>query len=70
MTNKQADTEHIKQKIKDKLNEAYSDILDHHNIESGDITPLQQADIEKSEAEVVESTVQWIQSRCNEVEEK
>lgn len=54
------DQEFIEDTIKKKLQEAYTEILEHYGIESGDITPEQLQEIGEAEEEVVEKTVKWI----------
>jgi len=58
-----ADHDKIEETIKEKLQEAYREILGHHSLHSGDITPLQQNGLENNEEELVETTTEWIESR-------
>lgn len=59
------DRDKIKEIIQSKLQEGYSEILSHHSLHTGDITPLEQEDIDSKEEEVVEATTDWIERRLN-----
>lgn len=50
----------IEEIIKEKLQEAYSEILDGHGIESGDVGIEEQIEFDKKEDELIETTKNWI----------
>lgn len=58
--------EQVEDIIEKKLQEAFSEILEVHDLETGDITPLQQAAIDQSRDELVEDVMCWIQTRLEE----
>lgn len=62
----QPDQDHIEEKVKSKLQEAYSDILEHHDIESGDITPQRQVAMDGAEKHIIELTTSWIEGQLQE----
>jgi len=59
------DEDKIKEIIQSKLQEAYGEILSHHSLNSGDLTPLEQDAIDSGEEEVIEATTDWIEGRLN-----
>lgn len=61
----QVDRDKIKETIQSKLQEAYGEILSHHSLHTGDITPLEQEDMDSKEDQVVEATTDWIERRLN-----
>jgi histidinol dehydrogenase len=58
-----ADKEKIREVMESKLQEAYTEILGYHNLQTGDITPLQQNKIEGEEDELVDSVTEWIERK-------
>lgn len=54
------DEEKVDAEIKSKLQEAYRELLDHHNIESGDIAPAEKERLDNAEDKVVEATENWL----------
>lgn len=58
-----ADSEYIKEKIEEKLQEAHRDILSHHDLRSGDISPLEQEVMIEKTNKLVEETESWIEGR-------
>jgi len=59
------DEEKIKKVIEEKLQEAYSELLEYHGISSGDIGAFQQVEIDKAEEKLVERVANWIESRIH-----
>jgi len=59
------DEDKIEEVIRAKLQEAYAEILTHHNLNSGDITPLEIMDMDSKEEQVVNVTQDWIEGRLN-----
>lgn len=59
------DKQEIEKIMEAKLQEAYREILSHHCLNTGDITPLQHNDLESNEEQVVKTAQKWIESRLN-----
>jgi len=62
-TTNEADHRFIHNKIDEKLREAFSQILERHSMDSGDIRPLREREIDEAQLEVKELTADWIESR-------
>lgn len=59
----EVDHEFIHNKIDEKLREAFSQILERHSMESGDVSPLREREIDEAKLELKELTADWIESR-------
>ena len=59
-SSEKVDREKIRDTIESELQEAYSAILEHHGVESGDITPLNLKEIDETEGELVDLVVNWV----------
>jgi len=56
----------IQDEINSALQEAYANILEKHNIDSGDIDPEQYSKIDAAEKSLVEATFDWVKKRADE----
>jgi transcription initiation factor TFIIIB Brf1 subunit/transcription initiation factor TFIIB len=59
----EVDHEFIHDELDEKLREAFSQILERHSMDSGDIRPLRAREIDEAKQELRRLTVKWIESR-------
>jgi hypothetical protein len=64
----EVDREYIKDKVEKRLQEAYSEILEHHGLLTGDVGFGNKLDMDEAEEEVIDATAEWIKTRLNEYE--
>lgn len=62
MTEDLVDHDYINDKINEKIQEAHREILECHNIQSGDIPPLMKQKLDEAQEALVEATTDWVGS--------
>jgi len=57
------DSQAIEDKIDEALSEAFSEILSHHDLDSGDIPPSYNREIENATDDLKDTVQDWIRHR-------